>query len=157
MAQMFTVEAAEELLELDEEELELLLGTRMKAIEENPEIQGFFQPSVSYAESFGSKEAVVRVARKMVDRLHMQAYLFVCGTDPEDEQARTDILDALKISSGAAVAALATALISGLGVAAALAGVVAALIIKRFVQPTIKEGYNAMCKEWKVQIPDMSG
>jgi hypothetical protein len=152
--QMLTKEAGDELFELDEEELEFLLGVRVKAIEEDPQIQGFFQPDVSYADRFGDKNSLRRIGKRMVDKLHMQAYTFVCGTDPDDEQSRQEILDALKISSGAAVAALAAVLVSGLGLAAAVAGVVAALIIKKFIKPTLDAGYEAMCTEWKKYLPE---
>jgi len=154
--QMLTKEAGDELLELDEEELEFLLGVRVKAIEEDPQIQGFFQPNVSYADRFGPRDSLGRIGKRMVDKLHMQAYTFVCGADPEDEKSRQDILNAFKISSGAAVAALAATLVSGLGLAAAVAGVVAALIIKKFIKPTLGAGYEAMCTEWKKHLPEGS-
>jgi hypothetical protein len=152
--QMLSAEIGKELLELDEEELEYLLGERVKAIEEDMQIQGNFQPIVSYSKSFGPKDALPAIGRRMVYKLRVQAYDLLCGTDPEDVQWRKDILDATKISSGAAVASLAAMFVSGLGIAAALAGVLAALIIKKFVQPTFKAGHEAMCEEWKKSLPE---
>jgi len=144
--------AAKELLSRSPDQLYELLGVRAKATEDDLSKQGFLDPAVAYSEHMGPKEDLEKIGRRMFHKLQTQAYGLVCGKDPEDESDRNKIVTALGIGTEAAVIALTSVLIGTFGLAAALAGVLAALIIKRFAEPTLKEGQAAMCELWKENL-----
>jgi hypothetical protein len=106
-----------------------------------------------YSPHMGPMEDLQNIGRSMFNKLQMQAYGLVCDKELEDKEDRNKIVVALGIGTEAAVIALTSVLIGTFGLAAALAGVVAALIIKRFAEPTLKEGQDAMCEMWKEYLP----
>ena len=75
------------------------------------------------------------------------------GNRDRDREDRNKIATVLGISAEAAVIALTGVLIGTFGIAAALAGVLAALIIKRYAVPGAKEGRAAMCELGKENLP----
>ena len=104
-------------------------------------------------ELLGPKDSIKGIGKRMFGELHGQAYHLVCGSDAEDEADRNQFLGALGMGVEGAVVVLAGVLVSRLGLAAAMAGVLAALIVKRFAMPTLKEGYAAMCEVWREHLP----
>jgi len=148
-----STDTAQELLEYEPDELVRLLGVRQAAIEKDPSIQGSFDPDVQQ-EDYAWAD-VVTVGKRIWNTLHIQAYNFVCGDDEESKEWRERIIGALGVSVAAGVVALSNALIS-IGIAAALAGVLAALLIKHFFIPAAKDGYETACKLWKEELPQSS-
>jgi hypothetical protein len=149
----FSEAQAQELLSRDTDQLYELLGMRIKAVEEDLEKQGTFVPQVEYSAHMGPAEDLSKIGRRMLNKVHVQTYGLVCGTDPEDDEDRKKILDALGISVDAAVVVLAGVLVSTFGLAAAFAGVLAALIIKRFAVPALGEGHAGICELWAEYLP----
>lgn len=145
--------AAKELLKKDPDQLYELLGMTAKAVEEDIGKQGSFEPEVVYSPHMGLMDDLQKIGRRMFNRAQRQAYDLVCGSDPEDEEDRRKIITALGISSAAAVIALAGVLVSTFGLAAAFAGVIAPLIIKRFAEPVLEDGYKGFCQLWKEDLP----
>ena len=149
--------AANGLLDLEEDQLYELLGLRIRAAEEDVSIQGSFEPQVKYSEVMGPLDDLKAIGRRMFDRTHIQAYNLMCGTAPADKADRDKIVGALGLSAGAAIVTLSGVLASTFGIGAAFAGILAAIIIKRFAVPTADEGYKAMCELWVKHLPSNSG
>ena len=145
--------AAKDLLKKDEDQLYELLGLRQLKIEEDLTVQGDFELSVTYAEHMGPMENIQKIGRRVFNKLNFQAYGLVCGTDPDDEEDRNKIVGAIGFGTEAAVIALSGILVSSFGIAAAIAGVIAAIIIKRFAEPALNEGIAAICEIWKDDLP----
>ena len=146
--------AAEELLSRDTDQLYELLGLRLKATEEDLNKQGNLEPEIEYPEHLGLMEDLQKIGRRVFNKIHTQAYTLVCGTSQEDEADRNKIIAAFGIGAEATVIALTSVLISTFGLAAAIAGVVAALIVRRFGEPALNEGHAAMCEIWREYLPD---
>ena len=78
---------------------------------------------------------------KSVER---QLHEFVCGVGGESEDYRHRLLDAFNIGKDAIVGILAAAIASWLGVAPAIAAIIAAIVIKIFFRPL----YEEFCQAW---------
>ena len=144
---------ARALLSQSPDQLYELLGMRAQAVEEDIRKLGSFEPEVAFSQHMGYKEDLQKIGRRMFNKVHVQAYGLVCGSNPDDREDRDRILGALGISIEAAVIAVASVLVNTFGLAAAFAGVVAALIMKRFAEPTLEEGHRGMCELWSEYLP----
>ncbi len=143
--------AVEELLKSDEEQLYEQLGMRAKAIAEDPTKSSSFELQVIYDQAqMGLKEDVKEFGQRLFRRWNVEAYKLVCGSDYQDQESRESLLKAFSLDGGVAVAAAPSALlVTYLGLAPALAAVVAALLVKRFLRPT----YEVFCEVWKEKLP----
>jgi hypothetical protein len=157
MATKLSKQAATELLSHDRDQLYMMLGMRSLAIQADHRKQASYQPVVVYSTHMGPKDDLIEIGQRMFNKLQRQTYGLVCGNKKEDKEDRDKILVGLGISAEAAVIALTSVLIGSFGLAAAFAGVVAALIIKRFAEPTLEEGRQAMCALWKENLPSEEG
>jgi formate dehydrogenase maturation protein FdhE len=141
------VSAAERLhSERDEESLEILVGMRAKAIEQNPALKDYVDlplPSKYETESLEAVEDVKALGRRILNRWNKELYAIVCNTKAEEDKTRKAVLESLNLGETAVVAAVAGALLS-LGVAAAIAAALAPLIVKRFIWPAKDE----LCSAW---------
>jgi hypothetical protein len=141
--------AVEKLLKADEDQLYEQLGMRARAMAQDPAKSGSFQPQVSYeAAQMGFKEDVKDFGQRLFKRWNVEAYNLVCSTQAEDQQVRSDLLSAFGVSDAAVAAVVASLLVTQLGVAPAIAAVVAALVIKRFFRPA----YEEFCITWKKSV-----
>lgn len=141
--------AVEKLLEGEDEQLYEQLGIRAKAIAEDPKCGGVFEPDVAYdGVQMGLMEDVREFGRRIFQRWNAEAYKLVCGSDPNDKEDREEVLKAFGVGDVAAGAALATLLVTHLGLAPALAAVISALVVKRFFQPAHEE----FCEVWKKNV-----
>jgi hypothetical protein len=134
--------------ENDETALEVLIAKCDAAVKENPELGNDPNLDVKYTETTMSFETLKIIGRNILNVWNEKIYGLVCGTTKEDQRDRKIILDALKISSGAAVGAIAATLTTTFALPAALSVAVAALIVKRFIWPARAE----LCKGWKEKI-----
>jgi len=142
--------AVEKLLQAEENQLYEQLGILAKAMAEDPTKGSSFAPEVTYDQAqMGLKEDVREFGERLFRRLNKEAYKLMCGSDPDDQQARKGLLDAFGVSDVAVAAALSGLIVTQLGVAPAIAAVVAALIVKRFFRPT----YEELCALWKKHLP----
>ena len=139
---------ANDLAGYDESALIELLGIRAKSIERDPSIAGNLSPKVSYDAKFlGPLDEIKALGLRILNRWNKELFNIVCGSSKDDEQDRTKVLNALTLSEGAAIAALIPVL-TALGLAPALAGVLAAIIVKRFLGSAIE----TLCDAWKQQV-----
>ena len=144
---------AGDLLSKNTDQLYELLGLRIKAVEEDPEISGQIELKVEYSDHMGPMDDLKKIGLRMFNKVHTQVYELFCGSNPDDEEDRDKILAALKISWEATLTAITGILITTFGLGAAFAGVLATLIIKRFAQPAVKEGHKGLCEYWKEYLP----
>jgi hypothetical protein len=137
------------LLESNEPQLYEQLGIRIKAIEQNPEIAGSFQPALTYSEvAMGPLDSVRDLGQRICRRWEKSAFDLVCGTSSADEQERKSVADAFGINGTAVAALMATLLVSHFGLAPAIAAVIAAIVVKRFFRPA----YQEFCAFWGTRI-----
>jgi hypothetical protein len=143
--------AMESLLAADEDTLFEQLGIRATAIQENPNLSSSFSPQVIYDEAaMGVLDDVRDYGRRIFRRCSAEGYKLFCGDDPEDEEDRKQLAEVTGISQGQFSALLASMLVGQLGLAPAIAAIIAAILIKRFL---IKPGYQLACEKWKAQLP----
>lgn len=141
-----------QLLKADESQLYGQLGIRELAIEKDPTKADFFDPQVTYDQArMGAMEDVKELGKRIFDRWNVEAYKLACGSDAEDMKDREELLNAFGISDVAVAATLTALLVTHLGIAAAIAAVVATLIIKRFFRPTQEE----FCRAWRKKLPEL--
>jgi len=142
-----TLRAVRTLLKQDEDRLYEELGKRARAMAANPKVAASFAPRVIYEKrTMGILDDLREFGRRLFRRWNEEAYNLVCGSQARDEKDRKDLLEAVGIGDAAVVAAVISGgLVAYLGVAPALAAVIAALIVKRFWRPT----YAEFCHCWK--------
>jgi hypothetical protein len=143
--------ATDQLMREDEDKLYLELGRRLRAMQQVPSLGGSFSPSIDTGlEPLGPAEDLEKFAHRFFDRINIQAYNLVCGKEAEDTEERQRVIDAFDIGKDAVAAAVAGLLIIQIGMAPAIAPVVAAIIIRLFFKPAL----GAMCDVWKEKLPE---
>jgi hypothetical protein len=139
---------ANDLAEYDESSLIEQLGIRAKLMERDPSIAGNFSPQVTYDAKFlGPLDDVKALGLRILKRWNKELFSIACGSGKDDEADRTKILSALTLSEGAAIGAMIP-ILTGLGLAPALAAILAAIIVKRFLGTAI----DTVCEAWKRQV-----
>jgi hypothetical protein len=142
-------QSIEKALQSSEAEILETLGARSIAIWEKPEVAGSYEPVVPVAQIEAVGETLQELGRRIVRRLSRELYKLLCGTDPEDSSDRKKLADVLGLGEAAVAGALTGILVTGFGVAPAIATLVAVLIAKRIIAPTLDE----FCKFWGEQLP----
>lgn len=142
---------ARDLVRLDEDMLLAELDRRIRLVELDPDAGAL--PSADLLVLTGGLESGVsgdgRLARRLVRRWERELFDLVCGTDEDDKKDRDDLRDALGIGEAALVGAVSAWLVTGpLGVPALLAGVLAAILVKRFGGATAE----VACAAWKERV-----
>ncbi len=145
--------AVKKLLKSDEDQLYEKLGIRAKAIAEDPTKSSSFEPQVTYDQAqMGLKEDVLDFGKRLFNRWNAEAYKLICGSDLNDQKERKDLIRAFSSNDEITIAAaLSALLVTNLGLAPALAAVVAALLVKRFFRPA----YEEFCVVWKKNLPNV--
>lgn len=139
----------EKLLKAEDSQLYEQLGMRAKAIADDPTKAGLFEPHVVYDQAqMGLKEDVLELGQRLFQRWNREAHNLVCGAEVQDQQDRSSLLGAFGIDEVAVAAALSALLVTNLGIAPALAAVVAVLLVKHFFRP----GYEEFCQVWKKSL-----
>ncbi|NJD52282.1 MAG: hypothetical protein FIB07_05375 [Candidatus Methanoperedens sp.] len=143
--------AVQKLLKSDEEQLYEKLGIRAKAIAQDPTKGSSFEPQVTYDKAqMGLKEDVMEFGQRLFNRLDLEAYKLICGSETEDTNDRKDLIKAFSTNDEATIAAaLSALLVTNLGLAPAIAAVVAVILVKRFFRPV----YEEFCQTWKKNLP----
>lgn len=141
--------AIEKLLLNEENQLFEELGTRVRAIEQEPQLAGQFEPKFSIeVEHMGALDDLRALGRRIFDRWQQSCYELVCGSDSEDSEARTKFFQAIGLGESTAAATLCAILVSQVGVAPAIAAVISGIVIKRFFFPAHEE----FCEMWKAKL-----
>jgi hypothetical protein len=139
------VQAVAKLLGADESQLYETLGIREKAIEKSPELANRYDIDVDYdATEMGPKEFLRDLGVNILRRWNKEAYKLICGGGSADEKDRNDLVRLVASGSVDAGGVLAGILVASLGIAPAIAAVIAVIVLKRFVKPAGEE----FCKLW---------
>jgi hypothetical protein len=138
--------AVGELLGSDEDALFTELGARVQAINTDASLAADFGLDAIPLE--GAKEVLRDIGRRLFKRWNAEAYKLVCGVSTDDALAREEIAKSVGLGGVALGATIAGALVSSFGLAPAIAAVVGALVVKRFLQPTQEE----LCAIWKENL-----
>lgn len=129
-----------ELMQSNEEQLYEELGIRAKELARNPGVAGSFAPQITFdMKAMGPMEEIRKFGRRLFKRWLVEAYKLLCGSDPADEKDRKEVAKALSVDATTVGALVAALLISQLGMAPAIAAVVAAIVAKRFFNPAYEE------------------
>ncbi|GEM_PF-1530503 len=142
-------EAAPRLLEQETDQLYVELGLVAKSLAEAPTRAGYADLAVrlTAVPAFGDRGAGDMMAdfgRGLFKRIELAAYELVCASDDVSVEEREELLEAFGGGTAAVVGALATILVSYLGLSVAVAALVAAILVKLFVKPA----YEEFCKAW---------
>lgn len=143
--------AVAELLGASEESLFQQLGIRAMALKQNPELSGNFASSADYLErDMGTLDDIRDYGKRFFRRWNVEAFKLVCGTDPEDAEDRKKLADAFGLGEGRLASLIAAMLVAQLGLAPAVAAVIAVIVLKRFL---FNPGYQVSCEYWKNHLP----
>ncbi|OKO83554.1 hypothetical protein [Bradyrhizobium sp. NAS96.2] len=88
--------------------------------------------------------AAVELGKRIFFRCSQAAHDFCCSPGDQDRKLRDEMLSAIFSKEGGGIALLAGALVTAFGLSPAVAAVVAALLVKIIVAPTIAE----VCSAW---------
>lgn len=140
------------LLALDEPHLMSELDRRIALVDLDPgvaDLPSMQLLTVAEGGLEGGLPAIGPVARRLLRRWERELYELLCGDDPDDQETRGRLRDALGIGPEALAGALAGWLLAGpLGLSALLAGVLAAILVKRIGPATADE----LCLVWKERL-----
>jgi hypothetical protein len=136
--------ALEDLLTADEDTLLEKLGMRQIAnTAQQPAVLQYDPVLTHDSQVMGALDDVRTLGRRLLARWSRELHKVMCGTAAADQKDRESLLKAIGVSDVAIASAL-TVLLIGWGVAAAVATVVAALLVKRIIGPAGDE----FCKLW---------
>ncbi len=151
---VFSVQEAEELLSMDEVELNSLLELRINALHTDASLS--LQPTFEVPD-VGLEVALPPWIQNTVDAMIAtalrQAHNVLCSEQPEFTDLRKSLIDALGLGGSAAVIAMAAFLTGTLGLAAAIATVLATIVIKKIGGPALQAGHRTLCKELEKMLP----
>jgi len=143
---------ARQLMSLDEPHLLAELDRRIALVELDPsqaELPSMELLTVAEGELEGGLPRIGPTTRRLLRRWERELYELLCGSDPDDKADRGKLRDAAGVGPDALVGALAGWLVAGpLGAPALLAGVIAAIIVKRFGTATLDQ----MCQIWRERL-----
>ena len=149
MTSSLSAQEIDDLLQSDEDQLLEQLGMRAAASTQNLALSAELNPKLSSATvtAMGIKDDLKVLGNRILRRWNRSAYELICGDDPDDAGAREQVKKALGLGDAAAIGALTAALI-GVGLMAALAPVLAAILVKKFFNPA----YGEFCGFWKEKL-----
>ena len=98
----------------------------------------------------GARDELKKFGQRLFARWHREAFTLLCGADTRDEADRSELLHAAGAGDVALASAVAALLVGYLGLAPALAAVVAAIVTKRFFNPV----YEEFCRTWSAHVPN---
>lgn len=142
---------AGELAAVDEPHLMLELQRRMELLRRDPSVADLPDlPLIIVDQGLeGSSLAVGALAQRLVRRWERELHELICGDTAEDAEDRKKLLDATKLGQEAFIGALTVWLATGpLSVPSVLAGVLGAILIKRFAAGSVE----VLCQSWKERI-----
>jgi hypothetical protein len=143
---------ATELLNLDEDTLLAELQVRIDMIGRDPSMADL--PStqlqvLSHGLEGGVLPAVGPFALRLLNRWEAELYALVCGDAAADKAQRKAVVDAMGLGQDALVAAVTAWILSApFAIPTVLAGVIAAILVKRFGSAALDE----LCKAWKDRL-----
>lgn len=144
------VSAVKLLMQDDEPALFEALGLRAQALARDPAVAGSYAPSVTYeGRTMGALDDLRALGQKLFLRWEKAAYALICGEADEDKDDREKLVSAFGLDAITVAAALSGLLVAHLGLAPALASVIAVILVKRFAPVA----YGVFCEAWKEHLP----
>lgn len=141
--------ALKKLLRADDLTLLEQLGLRGKAVQMgSPEALRYDPVLVHDSEVMGPLDDLRELGRRLLARWSRELYTVVCGNAQVDQKDRESLLKALGLGDLAVAGALTAVLVTSFAVPAAIATVVAALLVKRVIDP----GGETVCQFWGEQL-----
>ena len=146
----------ESLWELDEDQLEAQLGSRVQAIGDDVAGRGArgVDPAslqsidVNVAAKAALDPRLLDAGRQLFDRINPLTYELMCKPLGDDAETRKILDETINQNYTKAAGMLAPVLVSGVGLAPAVATLLATLIIKKIA----KTGANAICENWEKSL-----
>ena len=147
----------ESLWELDEEQLAAQIGARAQAIEEDAAALGTREIDsasldsidVNVAARASIERTLLEAGQRLFDRVNPLVYELMCQPLGNDPQTQKILDEAIAQNYTKAAGMLAPVLISGFGLAPAIATLLATLIIKKIANYSATE----ICDSWKQNLP----
>lgn len=137
-----------DMAQLDDDQLYQQLALRVQALAADYERAGDLRLEVSYQpELMGPLDDLAEFGRRFFERFNRDAYDLVCSSAEAEE--RQKVRQAFGIGREAVGGAIVALLVTHLALAPAVATVVAALIIRLFLE----NSYEAMCSVWGDRLP----
>lgn len=143
---------ARDLLALDETLLMVELSDRLELIDRDPAMADLPSAplmSLSGGLESGAPRRPSGLAIRLLSRWERELYDLICSDSEEDQELRNKLRDALGVDTQSLIMLVTGWLVSGpLGVSALLAGVLAAILVKRFGGATAE----VVCDSWKQRL-----
>lgn len=139
-------ELVQQLLELDEESLEAQLGLQVQGTAKGLTLDSIDLDAAARAPI---SPEVLAAGQQLLKRLNSGLYDLMCnplGSDSETEKVLDEVINQNYVKAAGMLAPL---LVSGLGLAPAIATLIATLVIKKIA----KAGSEEICKSWKASLP----
>ena len=134
-----------QLLELDEESLEAQLGLQVQGTAKGLTLDSI---DIDVATRGAINPEVLATGQQLLKRLSVGLYDLMCnplGSDPETEKVLDEVINQNYVKAAGMLAPL---LVSGLGLAPAIATLIATLVIKKIAT----SGSQEICKVWKASL-----
>ena len=147
----------ESLWELDEDQLQAQIGSRVQAIGDDVaggvargvDLTSWESIDVNVAARASIDPRLLDAGRQLFDRVNPLTYELMCKPLGGDDAETRKILDeTINQNYTKAAGMLAPVLVSGVGLAPAVATLLATLIIKKIA----KTGANAICETWEKSL-----
>ncbi|BBD53827.1 hypothetical protein [Planktothrix agardhii] len=135
-----------QLLELDEESLEAQLGLQVQGTAKGLTLDSIDLDAAARAPI---SPEVLAAGQQLLKRLNSGLYDLMCnplGSDSETEKVLDEVINQNYVKAAGMLAPL---LVSGLGLAPAIATLIATLVVKKIA----KAGSEEICKSWKASLP----
>ncbi|HSO70858.1 MAG TPA: hypothetical protein VLQ67_14640 [Arachnia sp.] len=137
--------AAEKLQQSSESQLLEELGARARAVQSDPALGAHYDLELAPDDTvMGWREDALELGRQLFSRWEREAYNLLCGAADDDTADRKKLGEAFGVSDVIVAASISTALAASFGLAAPVAAVIAAILVKRFFRP----GYEEFCRFW---------
>jgi hypothetical protein len=143
---------ASRLLGLSEEKLIEQLGIRATAIKSQPQLATEIALRATYdAKAMGPLDGVKEFGRAVLVRWAKELQKLICGDDASSSEDRKKLRDAFGVGKTAGAMLLTSGLVS-IGCPLALAPVVAAIVMTRFVGSAL----DVFCQKSKAWVDELS-
>ncbi|GET41873.1 hypothetical protein [Microseira wollei] len=140
-----TDELVQQLLDLDEDELKVQLGMHAQGMATDSRSASVASIEVQAASRGVFDTKALEIGQRLFDRINAGAYDILCGNPFGDSGETLQKLEtALSENYAKAAGIIAPVLVSGLGLAPAIATIIATIIVKKIAQGSS----NLICETW---------